>query len=109
MSRARALTGRGEDSFTGLAGAGDLVATVLAAHSRNRRAGELLAGGATVDEVESALGQTSEALDLVPLLASAMRDRGIKAPATDELARLIESRRETGAASTLARRSAAAA
>ena len=32
-------------TFAGLAGAGDLVATVLAAESRNRRAGELLAQG----------------------------------------------------------------
>jgi glycerol-3-phosphate dehydrogenase (NAD(P)+) len=88
---ARSL-GATEESFTGLAGAGDLVATVLAAHSRNRRAGELLAGGATVPEVEVALGQVSEALDLVPLLAAAMRDRGIRAPATEDLAKLIESR-----------------
>jgi glycerol-3-phosphate dehydrogenase (NAD(P)+) len=88
---ARSL-GADEASFIGLAGAGDLVATVLAAHSRNRRAGELLAGGATVHEVESALGQTSEALDLMPLLAAAMRARGMKAPATEELARLVESR-----------------
>lgn len=88
---ARAM-GATEKSFAGLAGAGDLVATVLASHSRNRRAGELLAAGLTIPEVERELGQTSEALDLVPLLAAAMRDQGIRAPATDELARLVESR-----------------
>jgi glycerol-3-phosphate dehydrogenase (NAD(P)+) len=85
--------GAGEDSFTGLAGAGDLVATVLAPHSRNRRAGELLADGASVPAIERALGQTSEALDLIPLLAAAMREQGMRAPATHELARLVESRR----------------
>jgi len=94
---ARAL-GADESSFTGLAGAGDLVGTVLAAHSRNRRAGELLASGATVPEIEVALGQTSEALDLVPLLAASMRNRGIRAPATQELARLVESRSRQEAA-----------
>jgi glycerol-3-phosphate dehydrogenase (NAD(P)+) len=88
---ARAMGAR-EESFTGLAGAGDLVATVLASHSRNRRAGELLAHGSTVPEVERELGQTSEALDLVPLLTAAMREAGIKAPATSELARLIDAR-----------------
>src|SRR5207248_8685032 len=41
---ARARGGQPE-TFTGLAGAGDLVATVVAAGSRNRRAGELLAPG----------------------------------------------------------------
>jgi glycerol-3-phosphate dehydrogenase (NAD(P)+) len=81
------------DTFAGLAGAGDLVATVLAAQSRNRRAGELLAQGATADAIERDIGQAAEGLDLVPLLASAMRDAGIEAPATRELATLIESRR----------------
>ena len=89
---ARALDA-GDDSFAGLAGAGDLVATVLAPHSRNRRAGELLARGATVTEVERELGQASEALDLMPLLARAMRKSGVKGPATNELAALIETRR----------------
>jgi glycerol-3-phosphate dehydrogenase (NAD(P)+) len=84
----------GDQSFAGLAGAGDLVATVLASHSRNRRAGELLARGATVAAVERELGQISEALDLLPLLDRAMREAGIKAPATVELARIVESQRE---------------
>jgi glycerol-3-phosphate dehydrogenase (NAD(P)+) len=83
----------GDHSFAGLAGAGDLVATVLASHSRNRRAGELLARGATIAEVERELGQISEALDLLPLLERAMREAGIKAPATVELARIVESQR----------------
>jgi glycerol-3-phosphate dehydrogenase (NAD(P)+) len=82
--------GAKESSFAGLAGAGDLVATVLASHSRNRRAGELLAQGLTVAEIEAELAQTSEALDLIPLLEIAMRKARIKAPATHELARLIE-------------------
>jgi glycerol-3-phosphate dehydrogenase (NAD(P)+) len=83
-----------DHTFAGLAGAGDLVATVLAAHSRNRRAGELLASGATVREVERELGQTSEALDLLPLLAHTMQEAGVRAPATSELAEIVLSRRE---------------
>jgi glycerol-3-phosphate dehydrogenase (NAD(P)+) len=90
--------GTRSETFAGLAGAGDLVATVLAPHSRNRRAGELLARGATVEEVENELGQAAEALDLVPLLAKAIRGAGIDAPATSELAALVESRREPRAA-----------
>jgi 1-acyl-sn-glycerol-3-phosphate acyltransferase len=85
-----------DHSFAGLAGTGDLVATVLADHSRNRRAGELLAAGATISEVERELGQVSEALDLVPLLAKATREAGIKAPAIAEVAALIEDRGRRG-------------
>jgi glycerol-3-phosphate dehydrogenase (NAD(P)+) len=84
------MMGAKEESFAGLAGAGDLVATVLASHSRNRRAGQLLAEGFTVAEIETELAQTSEALDLIPLLETAMHKARIKAPATYELARLID-------------------
>jgi glycerol-3-phosphate dehydrogenase (NAD(P)+) len=87
------LQGGRPESMIGLAGTGDLVATALAPQSRNRRAGELLARGATVAEVERELGQISEALDLLPLLERAMREAGIKAPATVELARIVESQR----------------
>ena len=80
-----------DHTFAGLAGTGDLVATVLASHSRNRRAGELLAVGATTAEIERELGQTAEALDLMPLLARAMAEAGIPAPATAEVAGIVES------------------
>jgi len=77
-------------TFTGLAGAGDLVATVLAEGSRNRRAGELLGGGMPVERIAGELGQTAEALHTVPLLARAAREEGLRAPALTELARLVE-------------------
>jgi glycerol-3-phosphate dehydrogenase len=79
-------------SFTGTAGTGDLVATVLAAHSRNRRAGELLAEGVEPAEIPDILGQVPESLYAVPLLARAMREEGMRATATAELAALAEGR-----------------
>jgi glycerol-3-phosphate dehydrogenase (NAD(P)+) len=90
---ARAQGGTAE-SFAGLAGAGDLVATVMASGSRNRRAGELLARGASPEGIESSIGQAAEALDSVPLLARRMREAGIEASATDRLAALVEHRGE---------------
>ena len=51
------------DTFNGLAGVGDLLATVMAPDSRNRRAGELLGKGSNADEIKAAIGQVSEALD----------------------------------------------
>jgi len=86
--------GADADSFAGAAGAGDLVATVLAAHSRNRRAGELLAGGTPPEEIPGVLGQVPEALHVAPLLARAMDEAGIRSPATHELAALAEGRIE---------------
>jgi glycerol-3-phosphate dehydrogenase (NAD(P)+) len=73
----------------GLAGTGDLVATALAAQSRNRRAGELLAQGIPAAEIPDRIGQAVEALDIVPLLAQALERASVEAPVTDALCRLI--------------------
>ena len=80
------------ETFAGLAGVGDLVATVGAAGSRNRRAGELLAQGVPGPEIVQALGQTAEAVDSVPLLATVAREARVEAPALDSLAALLEGR-----------------
>ena len=77
------------ESMLGLAGTGDLVATVLAPQSRNRRAGELLAAGVPAAEIPERIGQAVEALETVPLLARALRNAGLEATVTDGLAQLI--------------------
>ncbi len=82
------------ETFPGLAGAGDLVATILADGSRNRRAGELLAQGMPAEEIGRALGQTAEAVDSVALLANAGHDAKIETPALDALVALVEGRIE---------------
>jgi 1-acyl-sn-glycerol-3-phosphate acyltransferase len=80
------------ETFAGLAGAGDLVATVVAAGSRNRRAGELLAQGVPTVEIGAVLGQAAEAVDSVPLLATVARGAHVDAPTLEGLAALIEGR-----------------
>ena len=82
------------ETFTGTAGVGDLVATVLAVGSRNRRAGEMLARGARPEEIRATLGETPEALDAVALLQDALERRGLSANALTELAALVEGRIE---------------
>jgi glycerol-3-phosphate dehydrogenase (NAD(P)+) len=88
------LRGGRPETFAGLAGAGDLVATVVAETSRDRRAGELLAQGMSASEIGRALGQTAEAVESVPLLATVARDAHLEAPALDRLAELVEGRLE---------------
>ena len=80
------------ETFTGLAGVGDLTATVLAPGSRNRRAGELLGAGVPAAQIPDRIGQASEALDSVPLCAQTVAAAGIEAPALEGLAALIEGR-----------------
>jgi 1-acyl-sn-glycerol-3-phosphate acyltransferase len=77
------------ETLVGLAGVGDLVGTALAARSRNRRAGELLAEGLPADRVPSVLGCAAESLDAVPLLVDALEQAGVECPATRGLAGLV--------------------
>jgi glycerol-3-phosphate dehydrogenase (NAD(P)+) len=82
--------GSAPETFAGLAGTGDLVATVMADGSRNRRAGEMLAQGVPAEDIDSALGQTAEAVACVPLLAERVQAAGVDAPALRGLAGVIE-------------------
>src|SRR3954462_7887902 len=92
LERLGAAVGAHPDTFDGLAGIGDLLATVLAPHSRNRRAGEMLASGMPAAAVGAALGATAEGMASIPLLAAACEREGVDAPATEALSALVEGR-----------------
>ena len=77
------------ETFSGLAGVGDLTATVMAPAGRNRRAGELLGTGTPAAEIPALIGQASEGLDTTPLLAQAVASSGGPAEALEGLAALI--------------------
>lgn len=81
--------GASQETFLGLAGTGDLVATVLAQGSRNRRAGEMLGAGVPADAIKQELGHVAEAVDTVPLLASVIENAGSDAPTVFALRDLI--------------------
>ena len=84
------------ETFAGLAGVGDLTATVLAPGSRNRRAGELLGSGVPSEQIPARIGQASEGLDSVPLLAEAVVASGATAPALEGLSALVAGTIDTG-------------
>jgi glycerol-3-phosphate dehydrogenase (NAD(P)+) len=62
---------------------------VMAEGSRNRRAGEMLAEGMPAEDIDSALGQTAEAVACVPLLAERVQAAGVDAPTLRGLAGVI--------------------
>ncbi len=88
LDYARVRGGRPE-TFSGLAGIGDLTATILAPGSRNRRAGELLGKGTPAAEIPEIIGQASEGLDSVPLIAATVSGSGVEAPGLEGLSALI--------------------
>lgn len=77
------------ETFSGLAGVGDLTATMMAPSGRNRRAGELLGTGTPAEEIPGQIGQASEGLDTVPLLAEVVAASDGPARALAGLAALI--------------------
>ncbi len=77
------------ETFSGLAGVGDLTATMMAPAGRNRRAGELLGTGTPAEQIQDLIGQASEGLDTTPLLAQAVVASGGSAEALSGLAALI--------------------
>ncbi len=86
------LRGSSPETFAGLAGAGDLVATIVSQSSRNRRAGELLSQGIPSQDIGLVTGDVAEAVDSVSLLAGVTRDARLPTPAIDGLAALVEGR-----------------
>src|SRR5213076_456242 len=67
MARLGEAEGAEPETFSGLAGMGDLIVTCWSRHGRNRRAGELIARGATPEEAVAEVG-TVEGLTTAPTL-----------------------------------------
>ena len=82
MFRLGAAFGAEVRTYAGMAGMGDLVATCTSRHSRNRRAGELLAQGVPAGWIESELGQVAEGLSTAPVLRDLATQRGLDLPIT---------------------------
>ena len=68
MRRLAEAAGARPDTFAGLAGMGDLIVTCWSPSGRNRRAGELIAQGATPDEAAPEIGMVVEGLTTAPVL-----------------------------------------
>ena len=83
MSRLAAACGARPETFAGLAGMGDLIATCWSRLSRNRRAGELIARGASADEAVAEIGQVVEGLTTAPVLRDLGRRLAIELPITE--------------------------
>ena len=84
--------GARSETFAGLAGIGDLVVTCWSRHSRNRRAGELIARGASPEEAERQIGMVVEGLTTAPAVRALGRRRGVEVPITEAVCQVLEGR-----------------
>jgi glycerol-3-phosphate dehydrogenase (NAD(P)+) len=90
MRRLADVAGARPDTFAGLAGMGDLMVTSWAPSGRNRRAGELIARGATADEAVAEIGMVVEGLTTAPVLRDLSQRLGIELPITDGVCAVLE-------------------
>ena len=92
MARLGLACGARPETFSGLAGMGDLVVTCWSRHGRNRHAGELIAQGATPEEAAATIGMVIEGLTTAPVLRDLSRRLGIELPITEGVCDVLEGR-----------------
>jgi glycerol-3-phosphate dehydrogenase (NAD(P)+) len=88
MARLGEAYGARPETFAGLAGMGDLMVTCWSRHGRNRRAGELIARGASPEEALAEVG-TVEGITTAPSLRDLAHRAGVEVPVTDGVCRVL--------------------
>ena len=86
----RRSAGARPDTFAGLAGMGDLIVTCWSPSGRNRRAGELIARGATPDEAAAEIGMVVEGLTTAPVVRDLSHRLEIELPITEGVCAVLE-------------------
>ena len=89
MARLGDAAGARPETFSGLAGMGDLVVTCWSRHSRNRRAGELIARGATAAEAAAEIAMAVEGVTTAPVLRDVARRLDIELPITEAVCEVL--------------------
>jgi glycerol-3-phosphate dehydrogenase (NAD(P)+) len=92
MARLGEALGADPDTFSGLAGMGDLMVTCWHPSGRNRRAGALMAQGATQDEAAAEIATVVEGLTTAPVLRDVSRRHGVELPITEGVCSVLEGR-----------------
>lgn len=77
------------DTFRGLAGMGDLVLTCTGGLSRNRRVGQRLGRGETLDEILGSMREVAEGVKTTPAAAKLATRLGVEMPITQSMARIL--------------------
>ncbi len=83
-----AMGGRRE-TFFGLAGMGDLIATAMSRHSRNRHVGERLGRGETLEQVLGAMVMVAEGVNTARAARDLGRAQGVELPITQQVCALL--------------------
>ncbi len=87
-----AMGGRPE-TFSGLTGMGDLVATCISPQSRNRFVGEALGRGRKLADIIEEMDQVAEGITSASVMAELGRRHGVDVPIADQVCAVVEESR----------------
>jgi len=89
ITRLGLAMGARPETFSGLAGVGDLVVTCLSRHSRNRRVGEAIGRGERLEEALKKLGMVAEGVRTTRAAVDLGRERGVELPIIEMVHRVL--------------------
>lgn len=92
ITRLGMALGGSAETFAGLAGMGDLLATCISRQSRNRHFGEELGRGRTVADIAAEMDQVAEGVKSAPVVLDMARARDIPMPITEAVVSVVEGR-----------------
>lgn len=85
MTKFGVAMGAQAETYAGLSGMGDLIATCMSPHSRNRRAGQKLADGETMEDIINRSQMVVEGFFAVRIIYDLAKAKGIDMPITNAL------------------------
>ncbi len=89
MIRLGVALGGKEETFSGLAGLGDLIVTCMSMHSRNRRAGILIGQGSTSEKAIEKIGAVVEGYYATQSAIELAKKVDVEMPITEEIYKIL--------------------
>ena len=89
MSRLGEALGGKAETFAGLAGMGDMIATCTSPQSRNRQVGMELAEGRSIEDIIDSMHMVAEGVKSAPTVIELAREKGISLPISEDVYSVI--------------------
>lgn len=89
MIKLTSKMGADKNTFLGISGIGDLIVTCTSKHSRNRKFGELIGKGLSIDEAIKEVGMVVEGLPTLKSIYSISKEYGIEMPIVNKLMKIL--------------------
>ena len=86
--------GAKEQTFYGLSGIGDLIATCLSTHSRNRHVGDEISKGKSLEEIISSMGMVAEGVNTTKVVHELSKKHNIEMPISNSVYEVLFMRRD---------------